>query len=134
MLSVRREAGLKKLAQLRAFIAGSLAKGGVRCGNPACRCTSGPRYEAWVLTRKEKGKTVTVPVPRDTVEDVAKWVREHRRRKPLSREVSELGERMIRLFVRANRGAARNRDCASRLPPKPSGRRSGASSRTLSKG
>lgn len=134
MLSVRREARLKKLAETRPFIAGSLAKVGVRCGNPNCRCASGQRHEAWVLTRKEKGKTVTVHVPRDMVEDVARWVEEHRRRKQLSQEVSELGERMIRLFVRASRGAARNRARASRPPPTPSGIPSSTSSRSSSPG
>jgi hypothetical protein len=133
MLSVRRDARLKKLAEVRPFIAGSLAKVGVRCGNPACRCASGQRHEAWVLTRKEKGKTVTVHVPRDMVEDVAKWVQEHRRRKQLSREVSELGERIIRLFVRANRGAARNRSRAGSMPAKRCATRR-ASSRSSASG
>jgi len=118
MLSVRREARLKKLAQVRPFIAGSLAKVGVRCGNPSCRCASGQRHEAWVLTSKEKGRTVTVHVPKGMVEEVAQWVAEHRRRKQLSREVSELGERMIRLFVRASRGAARNRNRVGSTPAK----------------
>ncbi|MEI7903035.1 MAG: DUF6788 family protein [bacterium] len=134
MLSVRREARLKKLAETRPFIAGSLAKVGVRCGNPSCKCASGERHEAWVLTRKEKGRTVTVHVPRDMVEDVARWVEEHRKRKQLSKEVSELGERMIRLFVRASRGAARNRARVSRLPRTPSGKPSGTTPRTSSRG
>jgi hypothetical protein len=134
MLSVRREARLKKLAETRPFIAGSLAKVGVRCGNPSCKCASGRRHEAWVLTRKEKGRTVTVHVPRDMVEDVARWVEEHRRRKQLGKEVSELGERMIRLFVRASRGAARNRARASHVPETSSGKPSGTTRRTSSSG
>jgi hypothetical protein len=119
-LATRRDARLKKLAAVKPFIAGSLAKVGVKCGSPNCKCASGERHEAWVLTRKERGRTVTAHVPRDMVEDVARWVAEHRRLKQLMKEVSELGERMIRLFVRASRGAARNRARASRRPGKPS--------------
>lgn len=115
-LSTRRNARLSQIAQIRPFIAGSLAKVGVRCGNPNCKCASGERHEAWVLTRKERGRTVTVHVPRDMVEEVTQWVSEHRRLKKLMKEASELGERMIRIFVRANRGAARN---LRRLPLTP---------------
>jgi len=134
VLSVRREARLKSLAAVRPFIAGSLARVGVRCGNPNCRCASGERHPAWVLTRKQTGRTVTVHVPRDMVEDVARWVEEHRRLKRLMKDVSELGERMIRLFVRASRGAARNRARASRQPARRSATPSGTTSRTSSTG
>lgn len=113
-LTVRRDARIRQIAKTKPFIAGSLAKVGVKCGNPSCRCASGERHEAWVLTRKERGKTVTVHVPRDMVEDVAKWVTAHRLLKKLMKETSELGEQMIRIFVKASRGAARNR---SRLAP-----------------
>ena len=115
-LARRRDARLKKIAQLQPFIAGSLAKVGVKCGNPNCKCASGERHEAWVLTRKERGRTVTVHVPRDMVEEVARWTAEHKRLKGLMREVSELGEAMVRIFVKASRGAARNRRHAASTP------------------
>ena len=115
-LAKRRDARLKKLAQLQPFIAGLLAKVGVKCGNPNCKCASGERHEAWVLTRKERGKTVTVHVPRDMVEEVARWAAEYKRLKVLLREISELGEEAIRIFVKASRGAARNRRRAASTP------------------
>lgn len=133
MLAVRRDARLKLIAQAKPFIAGSLAKVGVKCGNPNCKCASGERHEAWVLTRKEKGRTVTAHVPRDMVEDVARWVAEHRRLKRLMKEASELGERMIRTFVRASRGAARNRARPASMPARRSGTPA-ASSPTSSSG
>ena len=120
-LAKRRAARLKKLAQLQPFIAGSLAKVGVKCGNPNCKCASGERHEAWVLTRKERGKTVTVHVPRDMVEEVARWAAEYKRLKVLLREISELGEEAIRIFVKASRGAARNRRRAASTPATPGG-------------
>ena len=107
-LATRRDARLHAIAQIKPFIAGSLAKVGVKCGNPNCKCASGERHEAWVLTRKEKGRTVTVRVPRDMVEEVKQWTAEHKRLKKLMKETSELGERMIKIFVKASRGAARN--------------------------
>ena len=120
-LAKRRDARLKKLAQVQPFIAGSLAKVGVKCGNPNCKCASGERHEAWVLTRKERGKTVTVHVPRDMVEEVARWAAEYKRLKVLLQEISEVGEAAIRIFVKASRGAARNRCRAASTPGKPGG-------------
>lgn len=119
MLAVRRDARIKKIALAKPFIAGSLAKVAVKCGNPNCRCASGERHEAWILTRKEKGKSVTVHVPRDMVEEVSEWVVEHKRLKKLMKEASELGERMIRIFVKTSRAAAKNRSLAERRPEKP---------------
>lgn len=120
MLAVRRDSRLRQLAQVGPFIAGSLAKVGVKCGNPNCRCASGERHESWVLTRKERGKTVTVRVPRDMVEEVKQWVAEHKRIKRLAKEASSLSEQMLRLFVRASRGAARRQPPGRRTPPRPS--------------
>lgn len=123
-LATRRNARFSQIAQVKPFIAGSLAKVGVRCGNPNCKCASGERHEAWVLTRKERGRTVTVHVPRDMVKEVTQWVSEHKRLKKLMKEASELGERMIRIFVRANRGAARNlRRLPSTRPPRSTTRK-----------
>jgi hypothetical protein len=120
-LAVRRDARIHQIAQVRPFIAGSLAKVAVKCGNPNCKCASGERHEAWVLTRKEKGKSVTVHVPRDMVEEVTQWVAEHKRLKKLMKEASGLGERMIRVFVRASRAAAKNRSRAALRPGTRSG-------------
>jgi len=127
-LATQRDARLKQIAKASPFIAGSLAKVGVKCGNPNCKCASGERHEAWVLTRKEQGRTVTVHVPRDMVEEVARWVAEHRRLKKLMQEASAIGERMIRIFVRANRGAARNRRRANPPPAMSSAAPSSTSS------
>lgn len=120
-LTTRRDARLKAIARIKPFIAGSLAKVGVKCGNPNCKCASGERHEAWLLTRKERGRTVTVHVPRDMVEDVTQWVAEHKRLKKLMKEASEFGEQMIRIFVKASRGAARNRSQRQSIPPKRCG-------------
>ena len=133
-LATQRDARLKQIAKATPFIAGSLAKVGVKCGNPNCKCASGKRHEAWVLTRKEQGRTVTVHVPRDMVEEVAQWVAEHKRLKKLMKETSALGERLIRIFVQANRGAARNRRRANLPPATPSGAPSSTSSPNSSPG
>lgn len=116
-LAARRDARLKQCESLKPFIAGSLAKVGVKCGNPNCKCASGERHEAWVLTRKEKGRTVTFHVPRDMVQEVALWVAEHKRLKKVMKEVSSLGEQMIKTFVKAGRAAAQNRARATSNRP-----------------
>ena len=66
-LATQRDVRLKQIAKASPFIAGSLAKMGVKCSNPTCKCASGERHEAWVLPRKEQVRTVTVHVPRDMV-------------------------------------------------------------------
>ena len=133
-LTVRRDARLKQMAQVKPFIAGSLAKVAVKCGNPNCKCASGERHEAWILTRKERGKTVTVHVPRDMVEEVAQWVAEHKRLKKLSKEASDISERMIRLFVRTSRAAAQRQKLPKQSPRKSSGSPSTTTSQNSSPG
>lgn len=107
-LRARRDARLRELAGVGPFIAGSLAEVKIRCGNPNCRCASGERHGATILTKKVRGKSVTTHVPRELTGEVRAWAAEHKRLKKLIREISELGERIIRLHVRTKRAAARN--------------------------
>jgi hypothetical protein len=51
------------------------------------------------------------------VEEVERWTAAHRQLKRLMKETSELGEQMIRIFVRASRGVARNRKRVASMPP-----------------
>jgi len=51
----------------------------------------------WHVTVKEGGKTRTVYVPKDLVEEVERSISEHRRLKRLLREATRLGLALIRL-------------------------------------
>ena len=59
-----------------------------------------------MLTYKVKGKTRTVHLPKDMVEEVRRWVQEHKRVKRLIREISKNSLAIIRGHVRASRAAA----------------------------
>jgi hypothetical protein len=52
----------------------------------------------WHVTLKEEGKTRTVYVPKDLMEEVKASIREHRRIKTLLREITQLQLALIRLY------------------------------------
>lgn len=105
----RREAKLKQLASAKPFVAASLCPVSRRCGNPDCKCAQGEPHQAYALTFKVHGKTKTVHVPKDRVEEVKKWVQEHKRIKGLIQEISNLSLASLRRHVPASRAAARNK-------------------------
>lgn len=92
----RREAALRQVAGIGAFIEGTL----VRVPHKDCR------HVAHRLTFKVAGKTKTVYVPLDRVEEVEQWTKEYKRLKRLIKAVtrSSLGE--LRNHVRSRRAAA----------------------------
>jgi hypothetical protein len=103
----RREAKLRQLREVGPLVAASLCRRAVRCGNPQCRCASGAKHTSWCLTFKRQGKTRTVHVPRDLVEEVRTWVKEYQRAKQLVGQISEQSLQIIRRYVGAQRAAAR---------------------------
>jgi hypothetical protein len=111
---------LQELSHTGPLIVGSLARVGVRCGNPNCRCARGERHTAYVLTSKVRGRTKTVHVPVGMVEEVHSWVEEHRRLKRLVKEISALSEELVRGHVRAGRAARATPRSPRRTPSKRS--------------
>ncbi|NQU42414.1 hypothetical protein HQ520_03960 [bacterium] len=120
-LTIRRQALLKRLADVGPLVQGSFCTRKVKCGKPGCRCAEGEPHEACVLTRKARGRTATTHVPRDLRDEVRAWAEEHKRVKALLKEISDLSERIIRIHVRTSRGVARNRARANRTRPKSTG-------------
>lgn len=114
-LEARRSARLRELAAVGPFVTGSLVKVRVRCGNPNCKCASGQRHEAHIVSRKEKGRTASYHVPTERVEDVRRWAAEYRTVKRLIREIASLSEQIVRLHVRTQR-AKRKRAQALKPP------------------
>ena len=103
---VRRDAQLKKLAGLRPFVAASLVAVKRRCGNPRCKCARGEPHRAHVLTRKVDGRTETVHVPKDRLEEVREWVEEYKRLKRLIRAETDACLALLRHQGRVRRAAA----------------------------
>jgi hypothetical protein len=88
---------------------GSLGKKRVTCGNPNCRCVKeGEKHISHVLTKKVRGKTKSVYVPVDMVEEVSEWIKEHRRVKEELKKISALSEQIIKQHVSTKRAASKN--------------------------
>jgi hypothetical protein len=103
----RREAKLKELSRCKPLVAACLYRVNRRCGNPNCKCARGEFHTAHVLTYKVKRKTKAVHVPKDMLEEVREWVKEHKRVKKLIREISKNSLAIIHRHVPASRAAAR---------------------------
>jgi len=81
---------LKQLRKRGPFLAASLVVGGKRCGRPDCRCAEdGPIHPTANVTWKEKGKTRTLHVPQELIEEVAQWIEEWRTVRELVQKMSE---------------------------------------------
>jgi hypothetical protein len=118
-LKARRDAKLQEIGEAAPFVAGSLAEVNVKCGKASCRCAADPesRHKALLLCKKVRGKSASLHVPLELAEEVRKWSAENKRMKRLMKEVSDLGERIIRLHVRTARATGRNRAAAERTSP-----------------
>ena len=71
---------------------------------PRCKCAKDDRHEAYVLSKKVRGKTVTTHIPRDLLDEVRSWAEAQKRIKIkpcLCRRV-----RGDRCLVRQKRGMA----------------------------
>jgi hypothetical protein len=110
----RRDAKLRRLRELGPMVAASLCRRMVTCGNPRCKCAGGDKHESWCLTYKVKGRTRTVHVPMAMLEEVDKWVTEHKKAKTLLAQISDLGMAIIKRHVRARRAAERGKRSANR--------------------
>ena len=99
------QARLKKMTAQRPVLGASLVQIAKHCGRAGCRCQKGQKHVGNYLTYKEGGKTRTVYVPLDLVEDVRAWIAEHRRLKQLMKECSELSIAMVRRHVQDRKRA-----------------------------
>jgi hypothetical protein len=98
------EARLKELAPTGPALAATLSEVQKTCGQPSCACRrGGPKHTAHHLTLKLDGKTRTVYVPVDLLDDVRSWVAEHQRLKRLQAQVSQLSLALVTTHVTAKK-------------------------------
>lgn len=101
------KARLARLGSDQPLLAASLAQIRKRCGRKACRChTHGELHTGWHLTYKVEGKTRTVYVPLDLLEDVRAWIDNHKRHKALLAEVHQLAVALIKTHVQTRKRKA----------------------------
>lgn len=98
----RRDAWLAKLGKLGPVSRGSLVT--ARRGN----------HIAHQLTVSVKGKTHTVYVPKDMVEEVKEWIHNHRRLQRILKEISKLNMAIIHRHVPESRGDGKSKGPTTR--------------------
>jgi hypothetical protein len=91
------DARLAKLPSRQPILAASLTQIRKHCGRRACHCQQGgPLHTAWHLTYKDQGKTRTVYVPVDLLDQVRAWLAEHHRLKALLAEIHQLSVALVK--------------------------------------
>ena len=106
-IRARLKARLARLGSDQPLLAASLAQIRKRCGRKACRChTHGELHTGWHLTYKVQGKTRTVYVPLDLLDDVRAWIDNHKRHKALLAEVHQLAVALIKTHVQTRKRKA----------------------------
>ena len=104
LLRRMRQHRLKKLATSSPVLAASFGTYTHRCGRPSCRCHhGGPLHTGQHLTFKEGGKTRSVYVPKELVEEVRQWLAARRQLEQLLLEIHQLTLARIRTHVRQRR-------------------------------
>jgi hypothetical protein len=104
----RRDAALAQLGPTGPFLEGHLSA----FKRPGCA------QPGWHLTFKQKGKTRTVYVPMDLVDEVKLWTQNFQRLKQIIRQVTRHSLAMIRSHVASRRAAGRGRASTKRKAPK----------------
>jgi hypothetical protein len=97
------EARRARLAPGLPVLAATLSQVRKRCSVSTCKCHHGEPHLAWHLTYKVKGKTRTVYVPHDLLEEVRTWIQEHKRLKSLLDEIHQLTVALVRTHASSQR-------------------------------
>ena len=88
---------LKQISQIGPFVEGSLCE----------YKRSGRKSSSWHLTYKVAGKTHTVYVPVEMVEEVRRWTQEYKRLKQLIRKETKQSLAIIHGYTASQRAASR---------------------------
>src|SRR5271156_1858684 len=106
-IRARLNARLARLGGDQPLLAATLAQVRKRCGRKSCRCqTHGEFHTGWHLTYKIEGKTKTVYVPLDLLDDVRTWINNHKRHKTLLNEIHQLTVALVRTHVQTRKRKA----------------------------
>jgi len=108
VLKTRRNAKLKKLAEVGPILQGSITTVDVKCGNPDCKCARGEKHTSNILTKKVNGKTKSVYVPADMLEEAKQWTQEYKKVKELMKEISNYNEQILKKYVKTKKAKNRN--------------------------
>ena len=97
-LEAQRRALIRRLSQLGPWIEGSLVSTARTCGKKSCACMNqGPKHPVMYITGKQKGKTVSLYIPRKLEAEVSTWLKNYKKAKELIRKISNVQKEIIRL-------------------------------------
>lgn len=98
-----------ELAQLGPLMRGSLVHSRGKCGKAHCRCARGQLHQWWSLTFRAGGKSRSVTVPEQMLDEVRQWCGNYQKLKQLVVELSDAHVAVIRAeraALRAGTGRA----------------------------
>ena len=117
-LEAQRAVLLRQLRQAGPLVEGSIAMVARKCGSPGCPCAQGIRtHEAMILCKKVAGRSVATYVPKELWNQVRAWRAEHQKIKRVLKDLSAIGEQIIRNHVGEHRQAKRRRQSLKVLGP-----------------
>jgi hypothetical protein len=123
-LEAQRAVLLRQLRQAGPMVEGSIALVTRKCGSPNCPCAQGVvKHQAMILCKKVNGRSVATYVPKTLWSQVRAWNAEHKKLKRVLKDLSAIGEQLIRNHVGDRRRAARMRPPLRLLAAESSGRR-----------
>jgi len=117
-LEAQRAVLLRQLRQAGPLIEGSIAMVARKCGSPNCPCAQGVvTHQAMILCKKVAGRSVATYVPKALWEEVRAWNTEHKKIKRVLKDLSAIGEQIIRNHVAEKRQAQRVRKSLKVIEP-----------------
>ena len=97
-LEKQREELLRRISGLSPWLEGSVVVTARRCGKKKCACHhEGPKHPVMYITGKEKGKTVSLYVPRGLEAEARVWAENYKHLKKLIRDISNIQKEIVRL-------------------------------------
>ena len=117
-LEAQRSVLLRQLRLAGPLLEGSIALVARKCGSPNCPCAQGAAmHQAMILCKKVAGRSVATYVPKDLWEQVRAWNAEHKKIKRVLKNLSAIGEQIIRNHVGEQRQARRVRQSLKVVGP-----------------
>jgi len=109
-LEAQRSVLVRQLRQAGPLLEGSIALVARKCGSPNCPCAQGVvTHQAMILCKKVRGRSVATYVPKALWDQVREWNAEHKKIKRVLKDLSAIGEQLIRNHVGEQRQAQRVR-------------------------
>jgi hypothetical protein len=97
-LLTQRQRAVQNLPPIEEVLRGSILEREVRCGQPNCRCASGERHAATVLTVSfPGGRTEQISLPAAVLPTVRGWVANYQRWWEIIEKVSAINRELLRV-------------------------------------